>query len=287
MVINQHFPEIHGKFGFGCMRLPMQDPDTIDIGQMKMMVDEFLEAGFNYFDTAHPYHNKKSEPAVREALTSRYPRERFLLADKMSSSFFDSEESVREQFMRQLEICGVEYFDFFLMHALSAGNYEKYKRCNVYKVLLQLKTEGRIRHLATYDQGDSRSRRLVGFRRERLPDSKGRPSRQFLSRRHRRACRLRQGPQRCRDGLAFTALTKEDISALTDSVQFQEPLQGCRDVPVMGPLLFVGDTACGPVIDLLYLKETCIQQVVIYRGTLEVKAADRLETVLAVVCQPS
>ena len=97
MIINRHFPEIHGNFGFGCMRLPMLDNDTIDIEQMKLMVDEFLAAGFNYFDTAHPYHNKKSEPAVREALTSRYPRDRFLLADKMSSSFFDSEESVRDQ----------------------------------------------------------------------------------------------------------------------------------------------------------------------------------------------
>lgn len=147
MINNRHFPEIHGNFGFGCMRLPMLDPETIDIEQMKQMVDEFLSAGFNYFDTAHPYHNKKSEPAVREALTSRYPRERFLLADKMSSSFFDSEESVREQFLKQLAICGVEYFDFFLMHALSAENYEKYKRCNVYNVLKQLKSEGKIRHL--------------------------------------------------------------------------------------------------------------------------------------------
>ena len=147
MINNLHFPEIHGKFGFGCMRLPMLDSETIDIQQMKQMVDEFLEAGFNYFDTAHPYHNKKSEPALREALTSRYPRDRYLLADKMSSSFFDSEESVRTQFMKQLGICGVDYFDFFLMHALSAGNYEKYKRCNVYEVLKQLRDEGKIRHL--------------------------------------------------------------------------------------------------------------------------------------------
>ena len=125
----------------------MLDSETIDIQQMKQMVDEFLDAGFNYFDTAHPYHNKKSEPALREALTSRYPRGRYLLADKMSSSFFDSEESVRTQFMKQLGICGVDYFDFFLMHALSAGNYEKYKRCNVYEVLKQLRDEGKIRHL--------------------------------------------------------------------------------------------------------------------------------------------
>ena len=147
MINNPHFTEIHGNFGFGCMRLPMLDSDTIDIEQMKLMVDEFIEAGFNYFDTAHPYHHTKSEPAVREALTSRYPRDRFLLANKMSSGFFDSEESVREQFLKQLDICGVEYFDFFLMHALSADNYEKYKRCNVYEVLKRFRDEGRIRHL--------------------------------------------------------------------------------------------------------------------------------------------
>lgn len=144
---NPHFPEIHGKFGFGCMRLPMTEQKTVDLEQTKQMIDEFLAAGFNYFDTAHPYIGKQSEPALWECLTSRYPRESFLLADKMSSSFFDSEEDVRTQFLKQLEICGVEYFDFFLMHALSAENYEKYKRCNVYSVLKQFRAEGKIRHL--------------------------------------------------------------------------------------------------------------------------------------------
>ena len=144
---NPHFPEIHGKFGFGCMRLPMTEQKTVDLEQTKQMIDEFLAAGFNYFDTAHPYIGKQSEPALRECLTSRYPRESFLLADKMSSSFFNSEEDVRTQFLKQLEICGVDYFDFFLMHALSAENYEKYKRCNVYEVLKQFRAEGKIRHL--------------------------------------------------------------------------------------------------------------------------------------------
>lgn len=142
-----HFSEINGKFGFGCMRLPMLPDNTVDIEQAKAMTDAFLEAGFNYFDTAHGYLDKKSEPALRECLTSRYPRDRYLLADKMSSTFFNSEEDVRPQFMKQLEICGVEYFDFFLMHALGSRNYEKYKRCNVYSVLRQLRDEGYIRHL--------------------------------------------------------------------------------------------------------------------------------------------
>lgn len=147
MKTNIHFPEIHGNFGFGCMRLPVMDGNRIDLEQMKKMVDEFIEAGFNYFDTAHPYHDGQSETALRECLTSRYPRESFLLVDKMSSSFFNSEEEVRTQFLKQLEYCGVEYFDFFLMHALSGENFGKYQRCNVYEVLKQFRAEGKIRHL--------------------------------------------------------------------------------------------------------------------------------------------
>ena len=147
MKTNTHFREINGNFGFGCMRLPMLENKTVDIEQTKAMVDAFIGAGFNYFDTAHPYIEKQSELALRECLTSRYPREKYLLANKMSSSFFNSEEEVRTQFMKQLENCGVEYFDFFLMHALGSRNYEKYKRCNVYGVIRQLRDEGYIRHI--------------------------------------------------------------------------------------------------------------------------------------------
>ena len=132
MIANKHFPEIHGNFGFGCMRLPMTENDTVDFEQTKAMVDEFIKAGFNYFDTAHPYLHKQSEPALKECLTSRYSRDQYLLADKMSSNFFNSAEEVRAQFMKQLEICGVDYFDFFLMHALSNENYEKYPKGRIY-----------------------------------------------------------------------------------------------------------------------------------------------------------
>ena len=144
---NLHFPEIHGKFGFGCMRLPMMADNTVDIEQTKEMVDEFIAAGFNYFVTAHPYLDRQSEPALKECLTSRYPRESFLLADKMSSTFFNSEEDVRTQFRKQLGICGVDHFDFFLMHALDRDNYKKFQRCNVYETLKGFKEEGKIRHL--------------------------------------------------------------------------------------------------------------------------------------------
>lgn len=64
------FPEIKNKLGFGCMRLPMIDGE-IDKDAMCKMVDLFIESGFNYFDTAHGYHNGLSELALRDCLTSR------------------------------------------------------------------------------------------------------------------------------------------------------------------------------------------------------------------------
>ena len=61
------------KFGFGFMRLPM-DGDQVDIPQTTQMVDEYLNAGFTYFDTAHGYLQGKSEQVLKTCLTSRYPR---------------------------------------------------------------------------------------------------------------------------------------------------------------------------------------------------------------------
>ena len=91
--MNPHFPEIKKNFGFGLMRLPMIG-EEVDIEQTCKMVDAFLEAGFNYFDTAHPYIQGKSEEAVKACLSSRYPRESFVLADKLSGGF-EKEEEIR------------------------------------------------------------------------------------------------------------------------------------------------------------------------------------------------
>ena len=107
---------IKKNFGFGCMRLPMSG-DEVDKVQMCQMVDAFLEAGFNYFDTAHGYLQGKSETALRDCLTSRYPRDRYVLTDKLTGSYFKTEADIRPFFQRQLEACGVEYFDFYLMHS--------------------------------------------------------------------------------------------------------------------------------------------------------------------------
>ena len=72
--------KIKRNFGFGCMRLPMQG-EEVDLAQPKQMVDEFLAQGFNYFDTAHGYIGGRSETALRTCLTSRYPRDSYVLTD--------------------------------------------------------------------------------------------------------------------------------------------------------------------------------------------------------------
>ena len=117
--MNKFFPDIKKNFGFGLMRLPMIGED-VDIEQTKAMVDAFLTAGFNYFDTAHPYIQGKSELAVKECLSSRYPRDSYILTNKLSFSCFKTEAEIRPLFESQLEACGVEYFDFYLHHALNA-----------------------------------------------------------------------------------------------------------------------------------------------------------------------
>ena len=88
------FPEIKKKLGFGFMRLPMKS-GRIDTDQVCRMVDLFLEQGFNYFDTAHGYMAGRSEAAIRECLTSRHPRESYILTDKLSGEYFSKQEDIR------------------------------------------------------------------------------------------------------------------------------------------------------------------------------------------------
>ncbi len=101
----------------------------VDITETNCMVDAFLDAGFNYFDTAHGYLQGKSEKALKACLTSRYPRDRYILTDKLTANFFKTEADIRPLFESQLEACGVDYFDFYLMHAQGAGNYPHFKEC--------------------------------------------------------------------------------------------------------------------------------------------------------------
>ncbi len=138
--------KIKKNFGFGFMRLPMKG-DDVDIAQTCQMVDAFMESGFNYFDTAHGYIDGKSELAIKECLAKRYPREQYVLTDKLTAPYFNKQEDIRPFFESQLKACGVDYFDFYLMHAQGAGNFGHFKECRAYETAMELKKEGKIRHL--------------------------------------------------------------------------------------------------------------------------------------------
>ena len=88
-----YFENVKKNFGFGCMRLPMKDGE-VNMQEFSQMVDLFMDQGFNYFDTARPYHGGESERVVRRCLTSRHPREAYVLTDKLSYNFFETEADI-------------------------------------------------------------------------------------------------------------------------------------------------------------------------------------------------
>ena len=134
------------NFGFGCMRLPMIDKE-VDHKQFCEMIDLFMENGFTYYDTARVYIQGKSELALKECLVKRYPRESFIIADKLSGSCFENQEDIIPFFNSQLEALGVEYIDYYLMHCQMQRNYDKFMNAKAYEIAAQLKKEGKIKHL--------------------------------------------------------------------------------------------------------------------------------------------
>ncbi len=133
------------KLGFGLMRLPKKD-EVIDLPQVCKMVDAYLEAGLNYFDTAYVYHGGKSEEVVLEALVKRHPRESFMLATKLPAWEMKTKEDRDRIFMEQLERTGAGYFDFYLLHSIEDGNIKVYEDLDCFNWGLQKKEEGVIRH---------------------------------------------------------------------------------------------------------------------------------------------
>lgn len=127
------------------MRLPMKD-GNIDNETLCRMADAFIDSGLNYFDTAHGYHNGTSETAFRECVSARHDRKEFLITDKLTDPYFKEQKDIRPFFEQQLEWCGVDYFDFYLMHAQDNGNYRKFQRCKAYETAMEMKDEGLIRH---------------------------------------------------------------------------------------------------------------------------------------------
>ncbi len=138
------------KLGFGFMRLPLKDAadqKSIDMEQVKKMVDVFLDKGFTYFDTAYMYHDFQSEYAIREAVVQRYPRDSFTLTTKLPLALMHEKAEQEKIFSEQLEKCGVDYFDYYLLHALTQVNYAKAKSFDSFAFIQQRKKEGKIRHI--------------------------------------------------------------------------------------------------------------------------------------------
>lgn len=144
--MKKYFDGVNKNFGFGCMRFP-QTGEEINIAETQEMIDMFIRNGFNYFDTAHGYLSGRSETVLRQCLTSRYPREDYILTNKLTGVFFEKNEDIRPFFESQLEACGVSYFDFYLMHAQKKAVFEKFKKCRAYETAFELKNEGKIKHV--------------------------------------------------------------------------------------------------------------------------------------------
>ena len=136
------------KLGFGCMRLPLQipeDPVSFDYPLIEELFDRFLARGFTYFDTAYTYHGYHGEEAVRRALVERHPRNRFQLATKLPLRDFRDEEDLEKIFEEQLTSCGVDYFDFYLLHNMGHNVYAKCEQYHAFDFVRRKQQEGKIR----------------------------------------------------------------------------------------------------------------------------------------------
>ncbi len=147
------------KLGFGMMRLPITDKNnkgSIDVERTAGMVDMFMAAGFTYFDSAYMYHEFQSETVTGKTVVSRYPRDRFTVATKMPMGMFKTKEEQENIFNEQLKKCGVDYFDFYLIHNLNSSCIGTARELDTVGFLQKMKEEGKIRKLgfSCHDTGD-------------------------------------------------------------------------------------------------------------------------------------
>ena len=138
------------KLGFGCMRLPQNDPKDvtdIDIEHFKQMVDAYIAGGGNYFDTAFVYHNGHSEVALRQALVERYPRESFTIATKCLAWALPDAEAAKACLDTSLERLGTDYVDYYLLHNVGGDRTKKFDDFGLWEWAQEQKAAGKIRHV--------------------------------------------------------------------------------------------------------------------------------------------
>ncbi|MBR0218733.1 MAG: aldo/keto reductase [Clostridia bacterium] len=136
------------RLGFGLMRLPKNPDGSIDVPQVCEMTDRFIAAGGTYFDTAYVYDGGESEKAFKAAVADRYPRSAYTVATKvnvMAAGCTDA-ESAKKQIFTSLERTGAGYIDYYLLHAIQRGNYQKYEAYGMWDHVKELKERGLIRH---------------------------------------------------------------------------------------------------------------------------------------------
>ena len=146
------YSDFQGKklsmLGFGTMRLPTEPDGKINERQLAEMTAYALDHGVNYFDTAWPYHGGQAEVAIGKAL-SAYPRESYYLATKYPGHQISASYDPAAVFEKQLEKCGVDYFDFYLLHNVYENSMKTYldPRWNIIGYFKEQKRLGRIKHL--------------------------------------------------------------------------------------------------------------------------------------------
>ena len=139
------------KLGFGLMRLPVTDTNnnaSIDEAAVLEMMREFIDNGFTYFDTAYMYHRYNSENVVSRTLVSGFPRDAYTLADKLPICFLKEEADMSRIFEEQISKCGVEYFDYYMLHDVNSSNYRQtVERLGAFEFISKLKEQGRVREI--------------------------------------------------------------------------------------------------------------------------------------------
>lgn len=146
------------KLGMGMMRLPLIDENdftSIDYEQVNKMVDTYMDAGFNHFDTAYIYHEGKSENAFKKSVVERYPRDSYKIATKMPLFIISDESQLEPIFSEQLENCGVDYFDYYMLHNVSGFTETAWKNVDLYSFIKNKKEEGFIKHIGLSTHGNA------------------------------------------------------------------------------------------------------------------------------------
>ena len=146
------------QLGMGMMRLPVLDENdftSIDYDQVNKMVDLYMGSGFNLFDTAYIYHEGIGEIAFRKSVVERYPRDSFKISTKLPLFVITEESQLEPIFKEQLENCGVDYFDYYMLHNVSGFTETAWKNVDLYSFIQKKKEEGYIKHIGISTHGNA------------------------------------------------------------------------------------------------------------------------------------